>query len=106
MPTKEQIGQGILDLYKHEREEYRRSAAETAVRIAKEKGFVSADDIHEHCPPPASLDGRIIGTILSHISELKPLHYAKSKRKVCHYRPIVIFGLKDAALTQAIKELK
>jgi len=61
-----------------------------AAQIAKEKGEVCADDIHEVWPIPAWLDRRIMGGAFA---ELQFIRQQKSRRSKCHHRTICVFRL-------------
>ena len=53
-----------LDALERTRGEYIAWAIVVAHNVIAEQGFVTADDIHEHCPPPADIDPRVIGAVL------------------------------------------
>lgn len=56
-------------------------------------GSACADDIHELCPVPDTIDGRVMGAVFSDRARWQPAGYIKSRRKICHGRPIQVFHL-------------
>jgi len=85
----------ILPLFETYREEWLAAARAHAVMIASERGEVSADDIHEACPPPPDIDPRVMGAVFK--GDFQLVRYEKSRRSICHNRPIGIFRLQEAA---------
>ena len=61
-----------------------------ARQIAEEQGEVTADDLHERYPPPKGIDGRIMGSVFE---GMRWVGFTKSRRKVCHFRPISRFTI-------------
>jgi len=71
-------------------------AKAVARQICIEFGRANIDQVRERCPPPADIDGRIMGAVFR-----KPMFRAsghvKSTRKDCHHRPICWFVLAGPA---------
>lgn len=55
--------QGVLPLQEKQYPELTRRLRETAVRLAQEKGEITADDLHEAFPIPPGVDPRILGAV-------------------------------------------
>jgi len=75
------------------RGEYLAGARLTARILASQHEYITIDMVRDHCPPPQSIDGRIMGAVFSS-SEWECVGYEPSKRKTCHKRPIGQFKLK------------
>lgn len=58
-----------------------------AREIALKRGFVTSDDIWDICPPPNTIDSRVMGAVFSK-HEFEQVGYVKSRRAICHKRPI------------------
>jgi len=70
------------------REEWLIGARAVAKTIARMRGKVSADEIHDALPIPKGIDPRIMGSVFS---GFKCVGYRKSRRAECHNRPIGTF---------------
>lgn len=68
-------------------------ARQLAREIAIRKGCVTSDDIWDACPPPATIDSRVMGAVFSR-HEFEQTGYVKSRRPICHKRPIGTWVLK------------
>lgn len=53
-------------------------------------GTCTVDDVRRVLPPPAPIDGRVMGSLLR-APDWEPVGYEKSARKACHKRPICRF---------------
>ena len=58
-----------------------------AREVALKYGSVTSDDIWDFCPPPSSIDPRVMGAVFLR-KEFEQNGYVKSRRRVCHNRPI------------------
>jgi hypothetical protein len=85
----------VLPLFEKYRAEWLAAARAHAVMIAGERGEVSADDIHDVCPLPPDIDPRVMGAVFK--PDFNLVRYEKSRRTICHHRPIGVFKLKEAA---------
>lgn len=63
-------------------------ARETAVRLARERGRITIDDVRKVAPPPPDADPRILGLVFIDRQIWRPDGWVESKRGVCHRRPI------------------
>jgi hypothetical protein len=67
-------------------------ARKVAVEIAAKRGWVTADDIHDKCPPPEGSDKRVMGAVFAGQGLVKD-GYVNSIRKACHGRPCAVWRL-------------
>ena len=86
--------QQAFDLFEQHRAEYIAKARAAALRIAlsRKSGRITIDDVRAECPPPKSIDPRVMGGVLR-APEWERVGYQSSKRTVCHKRPVAIFRL-------------
>ena len=74
------------------RQAYLAQARTVAVRLSNDgRRPVSVDDVRKACPPPAGIDGRVMGAIFN-LPEWMPFDYVNSSRTECHGRPIRRFS--------------
>ena len=75
-----------------------RAAYLSTARINAEKLYkrlrrpITVDDVRKVCPPPESIDGRVMGAIFS-AKNWQCIGYGKGARKVSHRRPVARFEL-------------
>ncbi len=81
-----------LDLLEAARAEYVSRARSWAVAFCKQRGSVTTDDLHDYCPPPVGIDGRVLGAIMRE-PQFRATEFVNSRRKECHGRPIRRFVL-------------
>ena len=67
------------------KDEWLAKAREVANQIALDRGSVTADDVREMLPVPKGVDGRTMGRVFN---GMKCIGYEKSRRDVCHHRPV------------------
>lgn len=73
------------------RKEYIAQARVAAEMIAAEKDDTcTVDDVRAVCPPPEHVDGRVMGAIFN-TPEWEFVQYERSRRDICHKRPIARF---------------
>jgi hypothetical protein len=89
--------QGVLPLQERQYPELTKRLRETAVRLAREKGEITADDVHEAYPIPLGVDPRIMGVVFSRKDWRKTGKYVPSRRKVNHGRPVPVWELRQSA---------
>jgi hypothetical protein len=65
-----------------------------AERIAKQKGQVSSDDIHDACPLPDGAHYNLMGAVFKD-QRFKPVGYTPSQRPSAHGRIIRIYCVKQ-----------
>ncbi len=81
-----------LDLLEEHRADYIAAARSHADAALCAQGEVSADDLHERCPVPPGMDGRVLGAVFK--GRYRLLRYQPSRRPECHGRIIPIWGKK------------
>lgn len=89
--------QEVLPLFEITREEWLAEARGAARQLAQRNTEITIDDVRAVCPPPDSVDGRVMGGVFTR-KEWECIGYKRSERKTCHGRPIGIFALKDRAI--------
>lgn len=82
----------ILPHFEETRAAWLDRARHTAIAIAKKRGVVTADDVHDQIGMPASFDGRVMGGVFIK-SIFKKVGYRNSRRRICHGRPVAMFEL-------------
>lgn len=55
---------------------------------------ITIDDVRKICPPPKSIDPRVMGVVFKP-SQWEPIGYAQSERRQCHGRVIRAFRLRE-----------
>ena len=89
--TKAQL-QIVFENFEETRKEYLAQARYAANKLySSGKKELTVNDIREICPPPASVDPRVMGAIFSR-KIWKVISYRPSKR--AHMRPIAVFTKK------------
>ena len=68
-------------------QEYVARARAWAIAYANETGSVIVDDVYRACPPPADVDGRVMGGIMK-CKELRAGEYVLTTRETSHARPV------------------
>jgi len=86
-----------LNFFEQTKETWLINARMEARRIARERGEVCADDIHQALPLPAYIDRRIMGSVFEGMQFIR---YQKSRRRECHHRPIGVFGYQGDLCSQ------
>ncbi len=100
------MGDETLDLFaaRQERDEvltrwgktvWVKNAREIAVRICRERGEVTADDVWEEVPHKPS-ERRAMGAVFNN-KVFEKVGYTQTKRKEAHARPIAVFRLREEA---------
>ena len=82
-----------LDALEQARRAWVGRARFAAFFIVGQRGEVSADDIHEHCPVPEGVDPRAMGAVFRRGS-FRVLRYQPSRRAINHARLIPVWGAK------------
>lgn len=88
--------QQILPLQEETHGPWIEKARVVARQLARERGAVTIDDVREVCPPPAGVDGRVMGAVFRPRKDWECVDYRKSWRRECHGRPVGIFVLRRA----------
>ena len=85
-----QFEKTVAPHFEQTRGEYLAEARYYARLIAKEKSFVTVNDIRAVCPPPPHMDGRILGAVFNR-ADWERIGYVENPRKTAHGRPICRF---------------
>lgn len=76
-----------------------RDLTRAAVRIALERGELTADDVRAVVPIPAGIRPVVVGAAMRDAADagiLRRIDYRKSGRRVAHARPLSVWQLADA----------
>jgi len=85
--------EAVLPLF----EEYRAGWLANARAVARHLGAlqdITIDDVRKLCPPPDSVDPRVMGAVFSG-NDWRLLRYVSSHRGISHKRPVGLFRLVD-----------
>ena len=85
-----------LDHLAETHEEYFTRARKWAIAYANETGSVIVDDVYRACPPPADIDGRVMGSVMR-CKELVAGEYVLTTRSSSHGRPVRRFYPKETS---------
>lgn len=85
-----------LDMFEDYRPDFLAQARAIAKDICKERGTCTVDEVRKVCPPPKSVDPRVMGAIFRS-TEFEKVSYENSGRRDCHARPIARFKLRSDA---------
>ena len=87
--------ESALALLERTRKDYLAKARRVAAQIAyTTQQPVCVDDVRALCPPPESIDPRVMGAIFNR-SDWEAVEFINSHRRTCHKRPIRRFVLRD-----------
>lgn len=81
----------VLSLQEDAHSRWIEEARQVAVRLARERGEVTIDDVREVLPPPVCVDPRINGVVFRPSKYWRCVGYRKSAREENHNRPIGIW---------------
>lgn len=70
------------------RRDYLEEARAAALTLKHKR--ITIDDVRELCPPPESIDPRVMGAVFN-TPDWEAVGYVRSKRTTCHKRPIAQF---------------
>ena len=84
-----QFSEQVLPLFEENRSQFleRARAAATDLWWSRQEPL-TIDDIREVCPPPESMDPRVMGAVFA---GWQKVGYTNSRRRECHGRPIAQF---------------
>lgn len=85
--------QQALNLFETHRKEFLEHCRWVAVRIAKDKGNVTIDDVRDECPLPLNIDGRVYGAVFAS-EEFEIVGHTKTRIKSSHGRLVGVYTLK------------
>lgn len=86
--------QYVLPLMRRHPELAKRLQA-VALQLGREKGEITADDVHEAHPIPDGIEPRVMGTAFPKEHWVNTGRYVKSRRKVNHGRRIPVWQLRE-----------
>lgn len=90
-----QFEQHVLPLFEPSRADYLAHARRVAAELGRNGKRITIDEVREAAPPPAGIDPRCMGGVLTR-SEWVKVGYENSGRKTCHGRPVAIFRRREA----------
>ena len=93
LPSGTELRDAALSLLERTRAEYIARARRAAIYALEERGEVCADDLHEMCAIPKSIDPRVMGAVLNR-RRFRFLRYQQSRRRANHGRVIAVWGAK------------
>lgn len=93
-PARQIFDKSVLPAFEETQAAWIERARKVAVEIAARRGWVTADDIHDKCPPPASSDKRVMGAVFADQGLIKD-GYVNSIRRACHGRPVARWKLPE-----------
>lgn len=88
--------QHVLPLFEVNRADWLQQAREVARNLGERCGEVTIDDVRRLCPPPESIDPRVMGGVFKK-SEWKLIRHQPSTRATCHHRLVAVFKLRTVS---------
>jgi len=89
--------ESALALLERTRKDYLLEARAAARKIAYMTQVpISVDDVRAICPPPETIDPRVMGAIFNR-ADWEPVEFINSHRHTCHNRPIRLFALRPGS---------
>ena len=85
-----------LSLLERRRKRYVHNARVVAMRLIRENGKVTVDDLRNRYPPPPDFDARVLGAVLMD-KQFEKIGNTHTTRPSSHHRPIGIFVLRGAS---------
>lgn len=82
-----------MDLFKVQRREFLEYCRWVAVRIMRNKPYITIDDVRAEVPLPLNIDGRVYGGVFNS-DEFVKVDSTATKRKTSHGRPVSVWRLK------------
>ena len=81
------------EILERTRAEYLSAARDAARRLLETRQSITINDVRDVCPPPGTIDQRVMGAVLRHRDFEATGEFVLSSRKTCHARPIQRFRL-------------
>lgn len=97
-PSGEALRDAALALLRTHRAALVRALSRAAVRIALERGTVTADDVRHAVPIPAGIRPVVVGAAVRDVATagvLRRVGYRPSARPEAHARPLTVWQLSD-----------
>ena len=91
--SKDAFEQYVLPLFEGTRADWLTQARGVALSLGRHQGDVTIDHVRGLCPPPASVDPRVMGAVFKG-EEWEKVGYERSVRRECHNRPVAVFRLR------------
>ena len=82
---------GTLPLFEATRTDYIVRARQAAIKLGRERGWISIDDVRSICGPPPGVDPRVMGAIFREGDQWTCVGYHRSSRATCHNRPVALW---------------
>ena len=95
-----------LSLLETHRPDYLTLARDAARELLAERPSITINDVREVCPPPADIDGRVMGAVFRHKDFEATGEFVRSSRGECNHRPIQRFALTNYARVHEALGLK
>lgn len=89
----DQVVDTVFDQMEVARSAFLKKARAAAIRLARQNGKVTVDDVHAECPIPKGIDGRVMGAVFRDRNVWASIGFRRSTRTICHGRPIQEFVL-------------
>lgn len=83
----------VQPLFERHRADWLAQARAVAWSLANKYGTVTIDQVRDHCPPPDSVDPRVMGAVFRTAEFESTGQHIKSARRTCHNRPVAVFRL-------------
>ena len=93
-----------LNLLRVRRADLIRACTAAALRVALDRGEVTADDVRALVPIPADLSPKLVGCVFRDLADARILRRAgfrTSTRPIAHARPLSVWRLADADAANA-----
>jgi molybdopterin biosynthesis enzyme len=103
-PEGESLRDAALALLRVHRAALVRDLTRAAVRLALERGTITADDVRSVVPIPPGIRPVVVGVALRDAADagiLRRIGYRPSTRPVAHARPLTVWRLTDPAAAVA-----
>ena len=92
-----------LDQLEAYRQPYIKEARAAALKLLREREYITIEDVRDVCPPPADIDPRVMGAVFKG-EDFESVGWVASKRPIAHKRPIQRFRLKTPIRKKVVKE--
>ena len=85
----------IMLHHENSKETYLYMARSMAVQIAREKGFVTINDVREKMPPPSDIHASVLGAVFRNKKFVHTGKYTTAKHTCSHARKIGIYTIRE-----------
>jgi hypothetical protein len=87
-------GKNVMELFRQSRQDYLEQAREVAIRLCRENGSATVDEVRKELPIPSYIKPSVMSGVFIY-KYFTPIRYEKSTRAVCGFRPIVRWKLRE-----------